>query len=178
MSLDVVNRRGQRIDSVESWGELASPGEKRWRDDFSAKALAEAWIDGRGATALLALIAPEFHDVRLERAVAEAKTSFDAFGGPRNHDLLIEARDDDGAIVIGLEGKVNETFGQTLAAYRRAGQAKVDRDEPTNAPARLKGLVRTIAGSDLDARPELLDLRYQLFSSTASGPFLHSGGGI
>lgn len=127
---EFVNRSGERIDSVSSWGTLASPGEKRWRDHYSAKALAEAWIDGRGPAALTALLEDHgrerFDGVQLKRAVAEEQTKFDGYGGPRNHDLLVEASDSRGAIVVGLEGEVNESFGQTVDKYLRAatGEAR------------------------------------------------------
>jgi hypothetical protein len=167
----IFNRAGEPIDSVGAWETLASPGPGRWADGYSAKALAEAWIDGRGPKALLDLVSGhgpgQFEGLRLERATAEAQTRFDQFGGPRNHDLLIEAADSRGRVAIGLEGKVNERFGETLDQYRAAGTQKQESGEATNAPARLKGLLTTLAGSDLETRPELGELGYQLFSATA-----------
>ena len=77
------------------------------------------------------------------------------------------ARDDVGQFPVCVEAKVNETFGETLEDHRTAAIAKQEAGEPTHAPERLAGLTDSIAGSDLDDRPELGRLRYQLFSATA-----------
>jgi hypothetical protein len=163
------NRKGQPIESVPAWEVLASPGEARWAEGYSAHALAEAWIDDRGPKALLALFETDgrFDGLRLDRATAEEQTRFDAFSGPRNHDLLVEASDSRGRVTIGVEGKVNERFGQTVSQYKAAADRKRERGEATNAPARLQALLRSLAGLDLEHEPRLGSLGYQLFSATA-----------
>ena len=167
----LFNRHDKPITSVDDWETLASPGPGKWRTDYSAEALAQAWIAGRGPDGLLDLLAKQggdrFEAVQLERATAEAQTHFDEFGGPRNHDLLIEASDSTGRLTIGLEGKVNETFGQTVREYRAAAEKKREANKPTNAPERLDSLLAALAGAERVSAPELADLRYQLFSATA-----------
>jgi hypothetical protein len=141
-----------------------------WQDGRSAKELAKAWVDGSGPAALVQLLgrARSTADLRIVKATAEAQTAFDAFpGGRRNHDLLVEAQAAGGPTIIGLEGKADESFGQTLDSFGRAATAKADRGHPTNAWQRLDNLVGDLAGTTLEARPELRKLRYQLFSGVA-----------
>lgn len=170
-AVPIFNRNGEPIQSVRDWEIRASPGEKRWADDRSANALAEAWIDGRGEDALLRLLRSAgpgaFDRVRLERAVAEAQTRFDSFSGPRNHDLLLSARDEHGSFPIGIEAKVNERFGQSVRAYRKVANQRRAAGESTDAPERLHGLLSALAGTSLEETQELGKLRYQLFAAVA-----------
>jgi Domain of unknown function (DUF6946) len=167
----IFNRANEPIESLSDWELRASPGPGRWAEGYSAHALAKAWVEGRGAEDLLVLLRGkgdgDFDGLGLERAIAEAQTRFDQWGGPRNHDLLVWASDDGGRFPICVEAKVNEAFGETLEEYRAAADSKQKGGEPTNAPERLAGLAESIAGSNLDDRPELGGLRYQLFSATA-----------
>jgi hypothetical protein len=167
----IVNRRERPIRSVKDWGELAKPASAiHWQDGRSAKELARAWIDGSGPAALAKLLAGDSRtaDLRIKKATAEAQTAFDSLpGGRRNHDLLIEADAAGGPTVIGLEGKADESFGQTLDAFARAATTKAERGEATNARRRLDGLIEDLAATTLEATPELGELRYQLFSGVA-----------
>jgi hypothetical protein len=104
----------------------------------------------------------------IEQAVAEAQVAFDSYpGGKRNHDLLIRGRVAGGPIVIGLEAKADETFGETVKAYEARATALLKAAKSTNAPARLAGLMDDIAGVTLAEVPAFGDLRYQLFSGVA-----------
>jgi hypothetical protein len=167
----IVNRREQPIRSVEEWGVLAKPASPvHWQDGRSAKELAKAWIDGTGPDVLGKLLARDARtaDLRVKKATAEAQTAFDSLpGGRRNHDLLVEGDAAGGPTIVGLEGKADESFGETLDGFGRAAQRKADRGERTNAPQRLERLLADLAGTSLEARPELGKLRYQLFSGVA-----------
>ena len=89
---EIVSRRGKPIRSVEEWGVEARPAKAdHWQDERCAKELAEAWISGSGPAALISLLDhdPATAGLRIDRAVAEAKTAFDRWpGGKCNHDLL------------------------------------------------------------------------------------------
>ena len=67
-------------------------------------------------------------------------------------------------MVVSVEAKADETFGETVAEYGAAAQRKLDKGVPTKALDRLSGLVAAIAGRDPSA---VAALRYQLFSATA-----------
>jgi hypothetical protein len=170
-SFEIVSRRGDPIRSLDDWERLAGPAsEIHWQDDRSAKELARAWIDGSGPKALVGLLDrdPRTAGLGIERAVAEEQAAFDEYpGGPRNHDLLVRGVAARGPTVVGIEGKADESFGQTVAQYAAAAKRRAERGESTNARKRLDGLLRNLTGSSLDAEPALGDLRYQLFSAVA-----------
>ena len=167
----IVNRHGRPILSVDEWGEYAGPASRvHWKDGRSAKELAKAWISGAGQAALIGLFdtRPETANLQISDAVAEAQVGFDSYrGGKRNHDLLVRGSTAGGPIVIGVEGKADETFGETVSSYASTSAAKREMGKPTNAPQRLAGLLEDIAGSSLATSPSLADLRYQLFSAVA-----------
>jgi TRAP-type C4-dicarboxylate transport system permease large subunit len=72
-----------------------------------------------------------------------------------------------GPIVVGLEAKADETFGQTVAAYRARGLAGRAAGESTNAPERLAGLIADVLGPSAAGLTQFASLRYQLFSAIA-----------
>jgi hypothetical protein len=167
----IFDRAGDPIHDLDEWGTLASPGKDRWREGYSACELARTWLTDQGLEALTSVLdlVPATRGFRPKRGTAEAQTQFDNFTGPRNHDLLLHGESAGGPTVVAIEGKVNEPFGQTLADYREAAVAKADRGERTNAPERLAGLTRALAGWALpeDGRDQRRLLRYQLFSAVA-----------
>ncbi len=171
MTFSLTNRQGRAIQTLEDWRIQASPAsEAHWKDGRSAKELAKAWTDGSGPedlTHLLGLRA-ETSDFKIASAIAEAQVAFDRHpGGKRNHDLLIRGEAGGGRVVVGLEAKANETFGQTVSRYLADGLALRQRGTTTNAPERLAGLMRDVASVSLDRTPTFGDLRYQLFSGVA-----------
>jgi hypothetical protein len=123
----VLNRRRRPIHSLDEWRDQAGPAAaEHWKDGRSAKELAKAWINGDGVTALIRLLDMQPHTAGLviEQAIAEAQVPFDSYpGGKRNHDLLIRGRVAGGPIVIGLEAKADETFGETVKAYEARATA-------------------------------------------------------
>jgi hypothetical protein len=101
------------------------------------------------------------------RGIAEAQSRFDSFrGGKRNHDLLVLGEAAGGRVAVGIEGKADEPFGETIGEYRRGALSRATSGKPTNAPARLDGLLA--AFGTLGVEPARLDdVRYQLFSAVA-----------
>ena len=170
-ALVVTSRHGIPIHSVDEWALAAKPAKaEHWQDGRSAKELAKAWINGSGPAALIALLDhdPATADLCIQGAVAEAQTSFDAWpGGRRNHDLLVTGEARGGKTTIGIEGKADEPFGQTIESYYAAANRLIERKSPTNALLRLDELTTGLAGTTLALAPELGRLRYQLFSATA-----------
>ena len=167
----IQNRAGAAIHSVEEWEALAPPASNaHWKDGRSAKELATAWTTGSGPDALIELFAgnDDLGALRIHDATAEAQVAFDEFpGGRRNHDLLIRGKCAAGPVVIGLEAKADETFGQTITTYRREALAVREAGKPTNAPERLDNLIADIGLISLERNPTFGDLRYQLFSGVA-----------
>jgi hypothetical protein len=131
--------------------------------------MARSWTSDHGPNALDELLdgIEGYEGLRITGGVVEAQTRFDAFGGPRNHDLLLDAETAAGPVVISIEGKADESFGQTISEYSASAEAKEAEGEKTNAPARLEGLLAALAGWSGSAVDEHPDLRYQLFSGLA-----------
>src|SRR4051794_23394062 len=162
-AMRITNRRGEVIGSVEEWGRLAAPASyKHWKPDRSAYELASAWSVGEGRAAIQRVLSrcPALAGVEPQAAIAEAQTRFDAFSVPRNHDLLIRA----GEVIVSVEAKADETFGETIGEYRAAANARRERGEGTKAPERLEGLLAALVPPGASAADSL---RYQLFSATA-----------
>ncbi len=168
----IRSRHGDEISSVEEWGRLAGPAAaQHWKDGRSAKELAKSWIAGDGPQRFLRELfngLENTRQLRIEEAVAEEQIAFDGFpGGKRNHDLLIRGRCAGGPVVIGLEAKADETFGQTIAKYRRDALVVRASGKTTNAPERLENLLSDIGEISLTQTPSFGDLRYQLLSGVA-----------
>lgn len=84
----------------------------------------------------------------------------------RNHDVLAFGHTPAGAVVVGVEGKVNESLDATVAQkYRQAGRlrelARERHDEPrtrrqrtTNLDARIDALLDAIAGRRVADAPD------------------------
>lgn len=166
----ITNRAGDEIHSFENWCVLAPPAAViHWKPGRSAYELARAWTDGRGAAWVADTLAlqPRLAGFRPERAIVEAQTRFDEHrGGPRNHDLLVVGTAEGRRVVVSVEAKADESFGETVAEYQAAAQRKLDKRVPTRAVDRLAGLVDALAGHDTPTSG-VLELRYQLFSATA-----------
>jgi hypothetical protein len=167
----IRSRAGDEIRTVDDWGRLAKPAhESHWKDGRSAKELAKAWVAGEGQKALVRLFDShtDLQGLAIESAVAEEQVAFDGFpGGRRNHDLLVRGRCAHGPVVVGLEAKADETFGQTVARYQSDALAVREAGKTTNAPERLTALLDDIGAILLERTTTFGDLRYQLFSGVA-----------
>jgi hypothetical protein len=81
--------------------------------------------------------------LRLETAVAEAQVTFDRYpGGRRIHDLLIRGRCTSGSLLIGLEAKADETFGETIAQYERRAPGNATSRAHDECPRAPQGAAR------------------------------------
>ena len=133
----------------------------------SAPTLAAAWagpLELMGALRKL----PQFADVVLDEVIVERESRFDRYGGPRNHDLVARGRlPNDERIVVCVEAKAGEALGQTVQQYFRAGQAKREKGESTNAPERLQDLLQRYAPHYEPTEERVGLMRYQLLSALA-----------
>ncbi len=168
----MFSRDHHSIHDLGEWEPAVDPASKdRFRPQFAVYELARLWLDDAGLTALRTVLdlVPATSGFVPERGIADARTTFDQYGGPQNHDLLLIGDAAGGRTVVGIEGRVNESFGQTLAEYDEAASRKSVRGEATNAAERLDNLTQALGGwilpdDDLDQRRSL---RYQLFTALA-----------
>jgi len=140
---------------------------KNRQQGTSAPTLAAAWagpVEVIGALGRL----PQLAGFVLEQIVVERESHFDAYGGPRNHDLVARGRLADGdRVVVCIEAKAGEEFGQTVEQYGRAAQGKRDRDERTKAPERLRELLSKYVPHHDPTDERVRLMRYQLLSALA-----------
>lgn len=143
-------------DQVQSL--LADP-QRHWKKGYSAYELAHAWLSAGEIPVRVWNVldtCPAFADARLLRAFFEQKTGLRSLGRPSQTDLLVEVKVAGGLAIIGVEGKVQETFGDPTEVWlSKPGDAK---------PERLERLC-----NDLELTHEAaLPLRYQLLHRTAA----------
>jgi hypothetical protein len=174
ISIRARSAKGPLITDLGGWEAHAStPG--KWRDHFSAKELARLWLSGDGQRAVTDALAPVIPGLQITQAIAEAQTSFDAYpGGVRNHDVLAFGNSGIGEVVVGVEGKVNESLDASInRKYEAARQIKHPPPESGKKPAntnldkRVDGLLDALLGKRVADAPAVGALRYQLFSALA-----------
>lgn len=167
MSAPVRSRSGVPILTIEDWKQHAST-KGNWEPHFSAMELARLWLYGTGPQAVIEALAPALPGLVLDEAVAEARVAFDAYpGGVRNHDVLAYGHVAAGGVVVGVEGKVNESLDATIARKYEDAARPLPPGKSTNLGKRVDALLLAIAGRSLEDDPSLGALRYQLFSAVA-----------
>ena len=103
-------------------------------------ALARLWLDGAGRSASRHRRARAgAARLVLDEGVAEAQVAFDAYpGGVRNHDVLACGHVDAGGVVVGIEGKVNESLDTTITRkYRDAARPLTPGKAPISPSASM-----------------------------------------
>jgi hypothetical protein len=153
---------------IKDWRAWTRPKKDyQWRAGRSAMELARAWFTSPTPTCpreicdLLASL-PRGTGLRLVTGLPEHVTPLPERGEGRNHDLLLYGHTDDGDIVISVESKVDESFGETVGAYWSKGRRS---KTPTRAPERIETLLLMAFGAE--ARPDTSpwkELRYQLLT--------------
>ncbi len=156
------DHQGRPLITLEDWRSVHP--ERHWKKGYSAMELARRWSHAQGIPPRVAdaLRGGGIGPLTLRRAVAECRTPVPGGGRPSHTDLMVEATDASGALVVlGVEGKVSESFGPLVKSWL----AKVEQDRSReNKEQRLAGLLDALA---ID-RPhhEIAGLRYQLLHRT------------
>lgn len=163
-----IEFKGNTISNLADWKNFVFIGKKAkdWKEDRSALSLADYMINIKGEDKIIELVSSQINEAfTLEIAYPEYQARFDKHGQGREHDLAIFGKTDSGKkIFIGIEAKVDESFGGTVASKYHKGKAKELNGENTNLPIRIEELLKfnfkVITASDFN-------LRYQLLFSTA-----------
>ena len=106
----------QEIKSLKDWQQLLADPEKHWRKGYSAYELAYSWMSSSGFPVSVDNVLgnsgfSEFKDLKIDIAYPERKTNLNDSGRPSQTDLMVFANGARGKVVIGVEGKVDESFG-------------------------------------------------------------------
>lgn len=148
----------KRIIRPEQVIPFLGKGEAHWRKGFSAYELAYSWLSAAGIPQnvrdTLDSVA-EYMNAELLQAYFERETDLRSSGRDSQSDLLAYARSSAGTFVIGVEGKVEEPFGEIVSDWNTGSPTRI---------ARLESLC-DLLGLDIN---EVGHLRYQLFHRTAA----------
>lgn len=148
------------ISSVEEWLKHCPPVNPsiQWVDKRSAKEMAMFWTNIQNQNDFLMFLQNTSKDLTLNFALPEIATKFDDYKSPRKNDLCVFATDRSGEILISIEGKSDEHFGENYAdkewilsineKNKRSESKKIDR---------LIGLYQRF-----NCNADFLKLRYQL----------------
>lgn len=155
----------KHIESLCEWFYKCPPQGKlkHWKDGRSAKETAKHWVH---------TIPQPFKDLlnhlKLTYAYCapEFVSKFDSNGGNgRNHDLLLIAKNKNKEnIVISIESKVDEPFGDTISKAINAAKAAKEKNKNSKAEERIAELRIALFG---EINNNQLDLRYQLLTAVA-----------
>jgi hypothetical protein len=142
-------------------------GEKNRQAGTSAPTLAASWS---GPLDLLGALAtqPDLAGIKVDRAVVEAKATFDSHGGNvRNHDLVLRATtQNDEPLVVCVEAKAGESLGDTVTEQSKQARRAKRVNERSQASERLDDLLARLCRYPAgDARAGAL--RYQLLTAWA-----------
>lgn len=162
----IIDWKGDQITDWRAW--TRPKRDYQWRAGRSAMELARAWfvspvpVCPREIVDLLASH-PRTAGLTLDEGIPEYVTSLPERGEGRNHDLLLSGHSDSGSVVMSVEAKVDEPFGETIGTYWNKGRQSAT---PTRAPERIEALLSMAFGAA--ARPDAppwCALRYQLLTA-------------
>lgn len=164
--MSITIKKNFTITNLNDWFIVAPPKgkEKQWKDGYSAKELAKFVTAYKEKfNELIKSIVTESFGSKISASFCgepEAETKLPPKGsrGPRNHDLLLYNKD----LVIGIEAKVNEPFGNRSILEEYEDAQKNNRQHMIN---RIDWLKRTILPAP--QKEEANHLKYQLFTATA-----------
>lgn len=145
---------------TQDWQALLADPQKHWRTGFSARTLAHCWEAADGLPPEVQAVfasskEPLLGDFVPIIAVPEFKVPLPGGDRPSQNDIFLLGRSKAGPVSVMVEGKVSESFGPTIAEWRK--EASKGKDE------RLSFLLRTLG---LSTAPDAA--RYQLFHRAAS----------
>jgi hypothetical protein len=163
-----IHKSGHEILSVEDWFKYAPPkkGELQWKDKRSAKELAHSWFrDGtqKPPDEFRASLEAKFGTgIIFDEAKPECIIELDDFVGEhRNCDLVVLCNVGAKRMVICVEAKADEPFGDLIGEYldRKTGSG-------SNVPARIRQLSLALFRREPDE--VIRKLRYQLLHAAAA----------
>ena len=171
-AIGTVRKHDRALTTIDEWRRFAPPKRDiHWKDGRSAKENARAWTEA--APTLQPEIAhvldncPDIGPLRRWSAEPEARIAIDRFRGEQpNIDLLLVAEDDSGPLVVAIEAKADETFGNPLVDQYARARAALESNPRSKAVARIEALLARFA-LDLQDR-DVQQLRYQLLTATAA----------
>ncbi|HHU56821.1 MAG TPA: hypothetical protein GXZ39_00820 [Bacteroidales bacterium] len=163
-----IHCRNRDIRTLEEWREIVFTGKKEihWKEGRSAYALADFVLNKDGLSVVKQMVSSVINEgFEFTSAIPEYEARFDKYGHGREHDLGIFGSTVTGKnLFIGVESKVDESFGSTIGTAYVKAKTKELNGKKTNAPQRIERLLETTFSNVLESD---FGLRYQLLFSSA-----------
>jgi len=139
--------------------EFLGKGKDHWRIGYSACETAHSWFQAAGLPDPIHSIIqsdPTLSSSKLRKAYFEKQTELDDLGRPSQTDVLAIVETDTGQAVLGIEGKVEESFGRLVNEWN------------DYSPGKLRRLANLIERLEIKPTPAIGALRYQLLHRTVA----------
>jgi hypothetical protein len=149
---------GSSLSKPEDVIKFLGRQEEHWKEKRSAYETAYSWFMAEGLPFPIRDILkknPAFDGAILQKAVFEKPTRLDSHGRDSQTDVLAFLKIDTGIAVVGIEAKVDESFGPLVLEWNDYGTGKL---------RRLVGLLDHLEFKSTNIGA----LRYQLFHRTAA----------
>lgn len=166
----MLSKEGRPLRDLVDWGNRAGPKRRdQWKDHHSAKECARAWLDAAPALPSEIVDAlsshPDFGPVLTWAAEPEVRLPLDGRRGePRNTDLLVEATDLFGPLLIAVEAKAGEAFDAPIGTVLVEALERKIAMPRSGALDRVVDLASALLGPRQASQPGVGTLRYQLFT--------------
>ena len=152
----------KRLSKLEDWKEIV--GKKKWKKNYSAYELAYCWQTAAGFPKTIRKAFDssghqQLCGLRLQYCLVEKPVILDSKRAPSITDLMAYGRNRSGdKIIIAVEGKGKESFGQRVSKWISSGLSRTTRRD------RLNFLGKHL-GKHIDSNSSL---RYQILHRTVS----------
>lgn len=164
--MKILNKKQQQINNIKEW-EKEIP-QKDWVVGRSSHSLANFILNMNGLEQIKLLIEEILNEeIVFEKGIPEYEVKFDNYGSRgRFHDFGIWGKTNitNKTFFVGIESKVDETFGQTISEAYISGITKRLNGDNTNLPERVEKLIKQNFGSKV--KNKHFDIRYQLLYAT------------
>ena len=146
------------ITTVDDWLQHCPPmdSSRQWVPKRSAVEMANFWVKSECQNEFISFLKTYDKDLAFQYAVPEIATKFDNYKNARKNDLCIFASSRNRQVLISIEGKADEPFGDNLF-----GQQWINSINEVNSSSkklnRIVGLYQRF-----DQQNDILKLRYQL----------------
>ena len=168
----ITNKNGTVVTDIESWEDAFKEVDeaKHWKEGRSAKSLAQYFslpnIDQSNGIKLIKEYVDicGFKNFEPIRARIEHESRFDEFRGKgRMHDMVIWGNGGGRHLVICIEAKVNESFGNFVSKAYRESEEYVKKNPRSKRKERIEKLCKNYYKIDVNKIvPDTTDIRYQL----------------
>ena len=164
----IVDSLGKDITSIDDWSKLYTTSQNfhHWKKGRSAYSTAEFLLYYDGASLIAQRVSEALGaHIEFNLAIPEYEVKFDEYGKGRMHDVGIFGQTEDGkSVFVGVEAKVDESFGPMVKDSYLAAKAKQVVGISTNLPERIENLL-SLHFREPDIT--MFDTRYQLLYTTA-----------